>query len=104
MISKDQVKEIAELIRLKLTEEQVNKYQKELAKILDYVGLLQEIDTKNVIPCSGGTDLKNVFKQDESEIRLRENSQKLIDQAPSKQKDLIKTKGVFSETKNKKSR
>ena len=99
MISKDQVKEIAELIRLKLTEEQVNKYQKELDKILDYVGLLQEIDTKNIIPCSGGTDLKNVFKEDESEIRLRENSQRLIDQSPLKQKDLIKTKGVFYEAK-----
>ena len=99
MISKDQVKDIAELIRLKLTEEQVNKYQKELDKILDYVSLLQEIDTKNIIPCSGGTDLKNVFKEDESEIRLRENSQRLIDQSPLKQKDLIKTKGVFYEAK-----
>ena len=98
MITKDQVKHIAELTRLKLTEEEVNKYQKELAKILDYVGQLQKIDTKDIPPCSGGTDLKNVFRKDESEIKIKEKSQKLVDQAPSKQKDLIKTKGVF--TKN----
>ncbi len=99
MISKNQVKHIAKLIRLKLTDKEVSKYQKELAKILDYVGQLQEINTKDIPPCSGGTDLKNVFREDESEIRVRENSQKLIDQAPLKQKDLIKTKGVFYETK-----
>jgi len=97
MITKDQVKHIAKLTRLKLTEEQVNKYQKELAKILDYVGQLQKVDTKNIFPCSGGTDLKNVFREDEAEIRIREESQKFVNQAPSKQKDLIKTKGVFYE-------
>jgi len=99
MISKDQIKHIAELTRLKLTEEEVSKYQKELAKILDYIGQLQKIDTKEIPPCSGGTDLKNIFRKDESEIKVKEKSQKLVDQAPSKQKDLIKTKGVFYETK-----
>jgi len=99
MISKDQVKHIAELTRLKLTEEEVSKYQKELAKILDYIDQLQKIETKDIVPCSGGTDLKNVFREDESEIKIKEKSQKLVDQAPSKQKDLIKTKGVFYETK-----
>ena len=99
MISKYQVKHIAKLTRLKLTEAEVNKYQKELVKILDYVGQLQKIDTKNILPCSGGIDLKNVFREDESEIKIKEKSQKLVDQAPSKQKDLIKTKGVFYETK-----
>jgi len=99
MISKEQVKHIAKLTRLKLTEEEASKYQKELAKILDYVGQLQKIDTKDIPPCSGGTDLKNVFRKDEPEIKVKEKSQKLVDQAPSKQKDLIKTKGVFYETK-----
>ncbi|MBU4369501.1 Asp-tRNA(Asn)/Glu-tRNA(Gln) amidotransferase subunit GatC [Patescibacteria group bacterium] len=98
MINKDQVKHIAKLTRLKLTEEKVNKYQKDLTKILHYVGQLQEIDTKNIPPCSGGTDLKNVFREDESGTRIWEESQKLVDQAPSKQKDLIKTKGVFIES------
>ena len=69
MISKEQVKHVAKLTRLKLTEKEINKYQKELGKILDYVGQLQEINTKDISPCSGGIDLKNVFREDESEIK-----------------------------------
>lgn len=96
MISREQVKHIAKLVRLKLTDQEITKYQEQLAKILDYVGQLQEVNTQEVSPCSGGTDLKNIFSKDESETRVLEKSQKLVDQAPSKQKDLIKTKGVFT--------
>ena len=95
MITKEQVKHIAKLVRLKLTESEIEKYQKQLGEILDYVGQLKKVNTKKVKPYTGGTNLKNVFRNDRAEIRNQEQSQKLINQAPRKQRGLIKTKGVF---------
>jgi len=54
MITKQEVKYIAELARLKLSEKDLKKYQKDLGNILDYVKQLQELKTKDIIPCSGG--------------------------------------------------
>lgn len=47
-LTKDQVRHIAKLARLSLSEAEAEKFTTELTKILAYVDLLQEVDTKNV--------------------------------------------------------
>ena len=44
MISKKKVQHIAKLARLGLTEDEIEKHQKEFLKILDYVEKLKEVD------------------------------------------------------------
>ncbi len=97
MISKKQVEHIAKLARLRLTTSEIEKYQQQLGEILNYVGQLKKAKTDKVAPCTGGTDLKNVFRQDKTELRDSKERQSLLDQAPKRKKDLIKTKGVFYE-------
>lgn len=61
----DEVRHVADLAKLKLNEEDLAKFQKQLTDIVDFVGKLQEVDTKNVEPTSQVTGLENVFREDE---------------------------------------
>jgi aspartyl-tRNA(Asn)/glutamyl-tRNA(Gln) amidotransferase subunit C len=51
-ISKQEVKHIADLSRLALTEEELELYSKQLEVILEYMDKLNNIDTTNVEPVS----------------------------------------------------
>jgi len=64
MISKEEVKHIAKLARLGLTEEEIEKFQKELSAILDYIEKLKEVDIEGVEPMSHSIKLENVTRQD----------------------------------------
>lgn len=96
-ISKQEVQHIAKLVRLRLNEAETKKYQKQLGKILDYVGQLKKVKTKDVNPCTGGMNLVNVFRSDEPVSRNKEEAEKLIQAAPQQEKGLIKTKKIFYE-------
>lgn len=64
-LSKDQVRHIAKLARLRLSEEEVDKFSQELTSILGYVEMLQEVDTKDVPATAQVTGQENVFRADE---------------------------------------
>lgn len=63
-LSKDEVRHIAKLARLSLSEADVEKFTTELTSILEYVGKLQEVDTKGVEATAQMTGLSNVFRDD----------------------------------------
>lgn len=63
-VTKELVKHIAELAQLKLREDEIEKFQKELNQILEYVDKLNEIDTSHVEPLSHPIDIFNVFRED----------------------------------------
>ncbi len=67
MFTKDQVKHIAQLARLGLSDEEISKFSAQLSSILDYVAQLEEVDVKNVEPTSQVTGLKNVLRKDKVE-------------------------------------
>jgi len=50
MITKEEVKHIAKLARLGLTEEEITKFQRELSKILDYIEKLGDEDKSSSLP------------------------------------------------------
>ncbi|MGC9049115.1 MAG: Asp-tRNA(Asn)/Glu-tRNA(Gln) amidotransferase subunit GatC [Patescibacteria group bacterium] len=95
MLSKKEVQHIAQLARLKLNQAEIEKYQKQLSEILDFVEQLEKIETTKVEPCRGGTNLVNVVREDISQGINLEEREKLLNQAPLKEGNLIKTKGVF---------
>ena len=59
-----QVRHIAKLARLKLSDAEVEKFSKELTSILQYIEKLNEVDTSNVEPTAQVTGLTNVFRED----------------------------------------
>ncbi|WP_182200995.1 Asp-tRNA(Asn)/Glu-tRNA(Gln) amidotransferase subunit GatC [Paraliobacillus salinarum] len=64
-ISKEQVKHVAHLARLAITDEEVETMTKQLGDIINYATLLNELDTEDVKPTTHVLDLKNVMRKDE---------------------------------------
>ncbi|WP_407271321.1 Asp-tRNA(Asn)/Glu-tRNA(Gln) amidotransferase subunit GatC [Radiobacillus sp. PE A8.2] len=65
-ISKEQVKHVAHLARLAISDEEVETMTKQLGDIIKYAELLNELDTENVEPTTHVLDLKNVMRKDEA--------------------------------------
>ena len=95
MLSKEEVKHVARLARIKLTEEELREMQEELVKILDYIEKLKELDVENLEPTTHSVLLKNVFREDKPEEKSKEEGEKLIELAPQKEGRFIKIKSVF---------
>lgn len=64
-ITKDEVKHVADLARLEITEEEAGQFTEHLSAIITYAEQLNELDTEGVVPTTHVLDLKNVFRQDE---------------------------------------
>lgn len=95
-LTQEEVRHIADLARLKLTPEEVEKYSNELSVILDYIGMLKEVDTEDVEPTSQVTGLKDVTREDVAQDSSGELRQRLIGTFPESVEDLLKVKGVFN--------
>ena len=69
-ITLDQVKHVANLARLAVTEEEAEKFTKQLDDIITFAELLNELDTENVEPTSHVLPMKNVLRADEAKPGL----------------------------------
>jgi len=63
-LTKSDVLHIAKLAKLDLTESEIKKFTPQLAKIVDYISELSEVDTKNTDPISQTTGLTDVVRED----------------------------------------
>jgi aspartyl-tRNA(Asn)/glutamyl-tRNA(Gln) amidotransferase subunit C len=64
-LSDDDVRHIAKLCRLNLSDKEVQKFAPELNDILTYIEKLQEVDTSSVEPTPQPTGIVNRFREDE---------------------------------------
>jgi len=63
-ISRKEVEHVAQLARLTLTEEELEKMTGQLDNILSYVAKLDELDTSQVVPTSHVFSVSNAFRED----------------------------------------
>lgn len=63
-LTEEQVRHIAKLARLRLSDAEVKKYSTELTKILGYIEILNELKTDDVGPTAQVTGLENVLRED----------------------------------------
>ncbi|MCP3891140.1 MAG: Asp-tRNA(Asn)/Glu-tRNA(Gln) amidotransferase subunit GatC [Desulfobulbaceae bacterium] len=64
-ISKQDVKHVAKLARLTLSDEELEVMTGQLDNILSYVDKLEELDTSNIKPTSHVFAVSNAFREDE---------------------------------------
>ena len=64
-LTRADVLKVARLARLKLTDAEIDDCTEKLGSILEYVALLNEIDTEDVEPMVHAVELSNVFRTDE---------------------------------------
>lgn len=80
MISTDDVKHVAKLARLELTEEETEKYSKQLGDILKYVEQMNEVDTTDVEPMPHAIPVYNVMREDV--VKYEQTKDELMANAP----------------------
>jgi len=88
-----EVNHVAKLARIGLSDKEREKFRNQLSGILDFVEILQQVDTAKIKPLSQTTGLKNVFRQDLVMPSL--SQQDALKNAPKKFKNYFKTKAVF---------
>jgi aspartyl-tRNA synthetase len=93
MISREEVMHVARLARLRLSESEIRRYQKDLNSILTYVESLEDLDTEGIPPMSHVLDIKNMWKDDRSS-RKRSPGDLLLN-APMKEKDYFKVPKIL---------
>ena len=94
-LTKEEVQRIAQLARLHLTDDEIERYRDELAKVLDYIGELQKLDLKNIEPTTQVTGLVNRLRDDvavPSDAAVRE---RLLEALPDSENGYVKVKAVF---------
>jgi aspartyl-tRNA(Asn)/glutamyl-tRNA(Gln) amidotransferase subunit C len=64
-LTADQVRKVASLARLKLSDEELAALTGQMSQILDYVAMLDQVDTTGVEPMVHAIELRNVFRSDE---------------------------------------
>jgi aspartyl-tRNA(Asn)/glutamyl-tRNA(Gln) amidotransferase subunit C len=93
-LSHDQVRHIAKLARLNLTDEEISMFAGQLSDIFEYVDQLNEVDTGGVEPTSQVTGLENVTREDE--VTTFCDPKDLLECSPLPvEKDQVKVKSVF---------
>ncbi len=63
-ITRELVEYVAELSRIKLDDATAEKMQKELGAIVEYMDILNKVDTENIEPLSHVFNITNVMRDD----------------------------------------
>ena len=69
-IGKKELEHLAKLARIEIAPGEEEKLLKDLGNILDHFKELETLDTTNVSPMAGGSDLMNALREDDE----RENT------------------------------
>ncbi|VAX20947.1 Aspartyl-tRNA(Asn) amidotransferase subunit C @ Glutamyl-tRNA(Gln) amidotransferase subunit C [hydrothermal vent metagenome] len=73
-LSVDQVRRVATLAHLSLTDDDEKELTVKLSGILDYIDQLSELDTSDVQPTSHSLEINNVFREDEAKKTFGEDT------------------------------
>lgn len=93
-ISDADVKKIAKLARLRLTDDEVGRYGGQLAKILDAMTELERVDTKDVPPTASVLGVTDVTRADVP--RPFQNREGLLQNAPDRDGPYFKVRKVIA--------
>lgn len=96
-LTRAQVQHIAELARLKLSEDEIDRMTVQLSAILDHAARLQELDTANISPTASVVPLQNVMRPDLVEPSLPRED--VLANAPDKDEsgDFFRVKAILKE-------
>lgn len=90
-----EVKHLADLARIKLSDEEVPQLQSDLSKILEYVDALKQVNTDGLPEIAQVTGIKNGLRADEPTQVSPEEREAILKNAPATEGDYFKVKEVF---------
>ncbi|MEI8327922.1 MAG: Asp-tRNA(Asn)/Glu-tRNA(Gln) amidotransferase subunit GatC [Candidatus Taylorbacteria bacterium] len=94
MITIKELEKLAELARIKLTEEDKTSLVKEFDSILGYVDQLKKVEVSMEAESRVGA-VKNVVRSDEVVVISAEDRERLLDEAPQRVGDFVAVKKIL---------
>ena len=94
-ISRDDVVHVAHLARLRLTDDEIERFTEQLGAVLDHGADLEALDLHDVPPTSHPYPLKNVFREDEPATPLARDE--VLAQAPAVEDDRFRVPPILGE-------
>jgi len=94
-VSKKEVEKIAELARLKFSEEELENITPQMNEILSYMEKLNELDTENIEPLSHPVEQTNVFREDDMKPSIPTDD--ALKNAPAKDEQHFKVPKVIGD-------
>jgi len=92
-LSYEQVRHIAWLARLGLSEEEVEKFSLQLSNILENFEILEEVDTADVPPATHTIPLQNVIRKDD--VADSYPQAEILLNAPKQEGDCFKVQAIL---------
>ena len=95
-IDAEQVRKVAKLARLDLSESEVEEFSGQLSAILKYVEKMNELDTEKVQPLAHCLDVSNVLRADVAGESL--GVEKTLANAPQRDKEFFKVPKILDDS------
>lgn len=94
-LTRADVVRVADLARLRLTDNEIDGMQAQLSRILEHVSALQAVDVTGVEPTAQVTDLVNALRDDVNRASLDRDA--AVANSADVQQGMFRVKAVFEE-------
>lgn len=89
------IRYVAKLARIELTEEEVARFGAQLSALLEHVNALGELDVASVAATAQVVESRNVMREDEPRLCL--DQEVVLDEAPHRQGSFIRVPRILAE-------
>ena len=93
-VSKEEVIHMANLASLNLTENEIEKYTKDMEEIIAFANTIKNVNTENINESIIANETYNVFRKDE--VKEFGNLDALLQNAPEKEQNMFKIPKVIN--------
>ena len=94
-LSADDVRKVADLARLELSESELDTMSRQLGAIVDYINQLQQVNTDGIEPLAHALDVHDVFRDDAPASSL--SADEALANAPARKDNFYRVPPVFGE-------
>ncbi len=96
-LTREDIKGIAKLARLSLTQAEETRYAEELSVVLSYIDMLNEVDTEGVNETTQVTGLEDIMREDVSVEADPAKRGKIVSLFPRSEKNMLSVPAVFED-------
>jgi aspartyl-tRNA(Asn)/glutamyl-tRNA(Gln) amidotransferase subunit C len=92
-LSREEIRHLATLVRLGISDDEVDRFGEQLSDILEAFEVLQQVDTTDVPPTAHSIALESVMREDVSAPSLPEED--VLANAPNREDDYFRVRAVL---------
>jgi aspartyl-tRNA(Asn)/glutamyl-tRNA(Gln) amidotransferase subunit C len=94
-MNKEEIQHLAQLSRLELTDEEIEKYTNDFGGIISYVDKIKELSSDDSETTMENASVKNVFREDDDIQEGGKYTKEILNEAPDTHEDFVKVKQIL---------